>query len=347
MNKKDRVNCVLSKNIPDRPPILAYQHVPGKERKPEELAHSMLELQKKFDWDILKIHPAATVMNEVWGDKFDYTKYNDIFPTQISKGISSVDELENFVFKDPGHGPMADMIEAVKLVKKGLTEDMYVLQTLFTPINYVCKALSVPTVRRHFPADRKDSVLFSLFKEKPDLIKKALEGITSTFEAYVGETMRAGADGFFFAEIGWAREGYMLHDEWSEFIKPYDLRIIDAIHKNGGIVMFHTCGMKSNVKWFSDEYPLDILHWDQGGENNPPLEQSDEWLGEIIPMGGVNEMLFGNHKEKEIREATIKTLKANKDLAYILAPYCSISPQRSDEELRAFRFAIDEVYPLS
>lgn len=342
-NKRKRLECVLHGALPDRPPITAYHHFPGRERKPEDLAGCMLAFQEKYDWDILKIHPAATVANEVWGNTYDYSTYeNKIFPRLTSKKIRTVEDLGRFTAKSGDYGALGEMVEAVKLIKKGLKEDVPILQTLFTPINYICDALDAPTVRRHFPADRNDNVMFQLFREQPDRIKGALQGITDTFVDYVHRVMKAGADGFFYAEIGWARAGYMMKDEWETFVKPYDMQVIDTIHKEGGIVLFHTCGMKSNPEWFVDE-PLDILHWDQGAEGNPPLEGSDKWLKGITPMGGVNEMLFGSGKAAQIRKETVDCLRRNRDLPYILAPYCSVDPDSSDEEFRAFRSSFDDL----
>lgn len=343
MSKKKRLQQVLQGKVLERPLITAYRHVPQRERSAEDLAANTLEQYRKYDWDIIKVHPAATVANEVWGNVYDYSKYEQgIFPTLVTKAIDGLDELPKFV-KMPGDtAALGDMIEAVKLIKAELADDdVPVLMTLFTPINYICDALGAPVVRRHFPADRNENIMFELFKTHTDVIKTALENITDTFVDYVHKVMDAGADGFFHAEIGWARAGYMEKSEWEEWVKPYDLKILNAIREKGGVVMFHTCGMKSNPEWFVD-LPIDILHWDQGAEGNPPLENSDQWLKGMIPMGGVDEMLFGNDKAEEIREATLKTVRANRDLAYILAPYCSISPDSSDEEIFAFRRARDE-----
>jgi uroporphyrinogen decarboxylase len=337
---------VLQGKKADRPPINAYWHVPGRERKAEDLFQSTMENYEKYDWDFIKIHPAATIAKEIWGNVYDYSIYeNVIYPKLVSKAFKSADDLSLFTKKAGDFGAFGDMIKAVELIKASLKEDdVPIFMTMFTPVHYICDALGVPTVRRHQPASREDNVLFTLFKEKPELMRNALQAITDTFVDYAERIMDAGADGFFYAEIGWARAGYIHKSEWESWIKPYDIQILECIRRKGGKIIFHTCGMKSNPEWFLD-YPIDVLHWDQGAEGNPPLEGSAAWLNGIVPMGGVNEMIFGTGQSERIAEETKNTLEKNKDLAYILAPYCSINPNSTEEDIFAFRNAMREVYP--
>ncbi|MDO5650300.1 MAG: uroporphyrinogen decarboxylase family protein, partial [Gallicola sp.] len=179
-SKRERLLKVLRGEVPDRPPITAYRHIPHRERMPEDLAANTIEQYNKFDWDIIKIHPAASVANEVWGSTYDYTTYEkSIFPKLVSREFNGPDDLHLFTKKSAESGPLADMVKAVELVKAKLGEDdVPVFMTLFTPINYICDALGAPTVRRHEPADRRENVLFELFKTQPEALKTALDNIT-------------------------------------------------------------------------------------------------------------------------------------------------------------------------
>jgi len=58
-------------------------------------------------------------------------------------------------------------------------------------------------------------------------------------------------------------------------------------------------------------------------------------------MGGVDEMIFGTSAEKKIGELAEKEIQDNKDIPFILAPYCSVSIHTSDAELRAFRNSVN------
>lgn len=335
--KRERLNMVLEGKLADRPPITAYRHFPMKERRPEDLAKTVLDWQEKYDWDIVKMHPAATYMQEVWGDEFDYDNYKEeIFPTKIKDGAKNQGDLSIFTKKTAEEPVLQDAIKTIKLIKDGLKEDVPILQTLFTPLMTISSVLNFPMVRRHFPADPKDNGIFDLFENRSDEVLEALENITDTYIDY-WRAMReeTNIDGIFLAGISWAREGYMEYSQWEKYVAYFDKKVAEAVKKDGGIVMYHTCGITSNPQRFED-FPIDILHWDQGAQN-PSIKESQEFLGDITPMGGVDEMIFGTNAEDEIRRQTQVAVEENKDIPFILAPYCSISIHSTDAEVRAFR----------
>ena len=340
ISKRERLECVLRGQLPDRPPITAYRHFPKSERKPNELARVMLDWQKKYDWDIMKIHPSAVYMQEVWGDVFDYNNYvQEIFPKKISRATNS-DDLSIFDKKDMSNKTLKDHVEVIKIIKENLTEDIPIIHTLFTPLTIITNIFECPFVRRHFHAERKDNKIFDIIKNKEKKLERALENITDTYINYWKELKQTGIDGLFYAGISWARTGYMTEDEWRRYIKKYDLKFLKEVKKDGGLIIYHTCGIKSNPERFSD-YPIDILHWDQGGEDNPSIKDSIRFLKKIIPMGGVNEMIFGTNSENKIEALTKEEIKNNKGIPYILAPYCSVSINTTDAELMAFRNSVN------
>lgn len=340
MTKRERFQAVLKGELPDRPPITAYLHNPGREYYAKDLSAVMLEFQRKYDWDIMKIHPSGVIMQQVWGHKYDYEHYvQEVFPSLVGREIHSPEDIGKFTRKSLDEPPFRELLEGIRLIKEGIKEDLPIFQTLFTPINIFSIALGVPPVRRHIEAYRKDNFLFDLIEERPDDVHQALENITATFVAYVEQVMHLGIDGFFYAGIGYAREGYMTLKEWETFVKPYDIKICEAIRRGGGVTMFHTCGMKSNPQRFVD-YPIEILHWDQGA-GNPSIKEATKWLDVIVPMGGLDEMLFGTGAEEEILQQSLSSLEENKAIPYIFAPYCSVSPRSSEAELKAFRNSVD------
>lgn len=340
-SKRERVQYVLDGKIPDRPPITAYRHFPNVEREPKELAETMVEWQKKYDWDIVKIHPSAVFMQEVYGDQFDYHDYDGLFPKKISRATTT-DDLSLFVEKDANNNVLKDHIEAARLIKQNLDEDVPILHTLFTPLTVITNVFECPFVRRHFDADRKDNKIFKIIHDREDELLEALNNITKTYINYWKSLKETGIDGLFYAGISWARDEYMTYSEWEKYVKQFDIKFLNEVKKDGGIIMYHTCGIKSNPQRFID-YPIDILHWDQGAEKNPSIKESLDFLNGITPMGGVDEMLFGNNAEEKIKNAADEEIINNKNIPYILAPYCSIDINSSDEEVRAFRNSVNEI----
>jgi uroporphyrinogen decarboxylase len=136
-----------------------------------------------------------------------------------------------------------------------------------------------------------------------------------------------------------ARSGYLTREEWEEFVKPYDLIVLEALKPVRTIV--HTCGIRSNPEWFVD-YPVNVIHWAESAPGNPTLQGSKAWLGGKIAMGGVDERLFGQDKAEEIRQKARTTIERMKDQPFLLTPDCSVSIKTLDSELAAFRASVEE-----
>ena len=51
--------------------------------------------------------------------------------------------------------------------------------------------------------------------------------------------------------------------------------ILNRLRSEGAKTIFHTCGMKSSTLRFAD-YPIDVLHLDQGDGHNPRILGSGE-----------------------------------------------------------------------
>ena len=177
--------------------------------------------------------------------------------------------------------------------------------------------------------------MMTLMHEQPELIHKTLQNITDTMADYSKHLIEdAGLYGVFYGATGLSRSTYMTKEEWEEFVKPYDLQMMEALKPCK--IMVHACGLEVNPEYFA-HYPIDILHWPESATGNPKLDTAPQWLDKsITPMGGCDERLFGQHKAEEIAALTRNTLKRMKDIPFVLAPDCSLATNTYDEELRAF-----------
>lgn len=338
---RERFNAVLKGEILDRPPITAYRHFPGLEAEPKSLADSLLSFQSEFDFDLLKVHPSAVYLQEIWGEVYDYSDYvSDVFPRRLFRQIDQLEKFHLFNHKDGNSAAMSKVLHAIHNVKKGLKEDTPVVHTLFTPIDILTLALDIVPIARRVEANRDDNRLIEYMSTHKDLLHEALEAISSTFLDYIYHAMDAGIDALFYSGMGYSRENYYRFAEWEEFIKKYDLKILQPLHDAGLPIIFHACGMHSNPQRFVD-YPINVLHWDQKEGLNPPLVGAEKWLGKIIPMGGIDEELFAKGDSKKIEEAALRTLQANKNKPYIFSPGCSVSIHTKSKYLEVFRRSVD------
>lgn len=339
MTKKERLQRVLSGQLADRPPVCAYRHFVGQEHTAQGLAQAMLDFQRTYDWDFVKIQSRGCYLLEAWGDRYDFSVYEqDIFPKLVHREIHSIEDFGRFTEKGPGTPAFAEQIEVVQRIREGLEEPVPVLATVFTPVNVISCMLGAPPVRRHIQAFREDNILFELFRTHRQEIHQALRAVAVSLAGFCRALVEGGADGVFYASVGWAREGYLTLEEWKEFVEPYDRMVLEGMKDS--IVLLHTCGMHSNPQRFAG-YPISALHWDQCAAGNPRIYGSKEWLGDVTPMGGINELLFGTDAADQILRESLEVLRENRETPFIFVPNCSVSIRTKDEELRAFRKSVE------
>lgn len=337
-SKQERMRAVMSGEVPDRPPITAYRHFPGSEEDPKLLATAMVNFQKKYSWDWVKINPSAVYYYEPWGNEYDYAHYVGNVPVRTSYAVHEPADLEKVIEHSGLYGSFGTQVHVVRLIRETLGAEVPIYQSVFTPLSVLLNICGGRSPGRYREVPRDTCPLLPLFREQRELVHKALTNITATLIDYVKECLKAGADGMFFAEMGIAREGYLTLDEWKEFIAPYDRAILETIAPYP--CAFHTCGIYGNPERFVKyKYPITALHWAESAPGNPPIAGSGKWLGKIAAMGGVDERLFGTGAVEKIRAMAKKSVSTNRDRPFLLAPECTVDARTSEEEFLALKSA--------
>lgn len=338
--KKERVLAVLNGELADRPPVSAWRHFIEKEHSGVGLfAETMLDWHRTYDWDYVKLQPRASYYEEAWGGEFDFENYEGVLPKCIKGPVGSAEDLDKITVLPGNKGPFAEQIEAVKAIQEGVADSAPIFQTMMCPTSILQKLCAVNPIGRYRAASR-DDLMVTLMHEQPELVHRTLKNITATMADYSRQLIHNGLFGVFYGATGLSRSTYLTKEEWEEFVKPYDLEMMDALKPCK--IMVHACGLDVNPEYFA-HYPIDILHWPESATGNPALDSAPRWLDRTItPMGGCDERLFGQHKADEIGAMTRNTLKRMKDIPFMLAPDCSLALNTYDDELRAFIMAAHE-----
>lgn len=338
--KKDRFNAIMSGELADRVPVTAYRHHTEFEHSgPRVLADKMLEFQREYDWDVMKINPRAVYYYEAWGNEYDYDHYNDVVPTRVKTLINDYADLEKVAVLPGNQGIFQEQIEMCKMIVDGSGGAVPIIQSAFTPIGILLNLCGMRSVGRYRPSPREESPLIQLCLEHPVEVKKALKNIAETMADYCSSLLQTGIDGIFYACLGMARTGYFTYEEWKEFVEPYDLIVLEALKDTKLII--HTCGIYGNPQRFTS-WPINMIHWAASATGCPRIWESKSWLDGKIAMGGVDERPFGENKALEISQLARETLQKMQDQPFLLAPDCSVSIHTQDDELRAFRASVEE-----
>lgn len=325
-----------------RPIVSTWKHFVEVENDYRALADTIIAFQEKYEWDFIKVNPRATYYAEAFGNIYNKQNYTDVLPELVNYPIKRAEDLDFFLQeKAAEYKPFYEQVLLAKRVRKGVGDNIPILQTLFSPLcilTFLAGHNPYPGVNK--PKSKRESELNVLIEKNPAGVKSALEKITEVLKRYVRDTLENEIDGFFYSIFGHGDEGELAADVYAEFSAPYDNQIFETIKEKGGTVMFHTCGPASHPEKFSQNKYIDIIHWADQEEHTPSLEKDMPWLNEKIAAGGVDQNLFKDNNRDKILNQAQKAADARKGLPFILTAGCGLPVVTNDESIWALKQAV-------
>lgn len=323
--KQERVQAVLEGETIDRPPVSVWRHFYDKETTVQGLVESMLGFQRQYDWDFMKVNPRAQYHVEDWGATFQYPADPNEGPTALEVPVGSPEQWEYIEPLKTTTGVLGEHLMALSDIKKGLAGEVPFIMTVFNPISIAGRLVE------------SEGTLVEQMRSSPDIIHSALEVITETFSSYVSEILNAGADGIFFATTSWATTDLITGEEYAEFGRPYDLRMLDAA-KDAWFNILHVCRSHNMLRDLID-YPVHAFNWDTQDTTNPSLEEAHAFTSKPLIGGISRETLLDGQPGSvagEVNEATAQT----ENRGVMISSTCSISPRCPKANVEALRRSV-------
>ena len=321
MTKRERVTAAIRGDDVDRPPIGLWGHDFIREWSAEGLAAAMLESVEKYDYDYLKVNPRATYYSEVWGCRYRPLNDPELGPEPEHWIVSGPADLEKIRPVAPDRGPLAEQLEALRLIADGLGGKVPFVQTVFSPLSVVGRLTE----------DR--AVVRSWMKEAPKALHAALAAVTETLAGYSKLALNVGADGIVFPTTEWGTYDALTDEEYEAFGRPYDLKVLEAV-EGAEFNVFHVCRDHNMLDALLD-YPAAVVNWDVYGEGNDSLADVQAKTDKAV-MGGLRigrTLLKGT--PDQVREEVEKALEQTGGKRLLVGPGCSISPQTPPENIHA------------
>ena len=106
MTHRERIMSNIAGQDTDRTPVSMWRHFFENETSAESLAEAMLNFQKRFDWDFMKVNPRASYHAEEWGLKMRYD--GGLPPVAISTPIKSPDDWLKLEVLKPDQGDLGN-----------------------------------------------------------------------------------------------------------------------------------------------------------------------------------------------------------------------------------------------
>lgn len=321
---KERIDRHLGGKEIDRPAVSAWRHFYDRENSKEDLVKSMIEFQRKFDWDFMKINSRASYHVEDWGVRFRSSTDPLKKPVAESFPVAKKDDWRKIETLDLQAGSLGEILAAGKEILDNIGSDVYCVPTIFSPLSIAADLVE------------SDERFIELAIEGPEELHSALEIITETFAGYVREMISMGMAGIFFATTEWATRERLTEDQYLEFGRHYDLKVLNAA-AGGFFNIMHVCKTNNMLPLFRD-YPVPVLSWNPFEEGNLSIEQADQICDKIF-LTGVDQngtLLEGGTDdiEKQVSES-INAVAAGR---LIVGPGCAVKVNTPEENL----FALSE-----
>jgi len=328
MSHKERILALIKSEPIDRIPVSFWRHFYHKERTAQELAEAMLNFQKRFDWDLMKVNPRAAYHVQDWGAVLKYSNDEFTKAQTVDYPVKKASDWNKLKILEPTKGALGEQLQALSLIKKGLRDTVHFVETVFTPLSIAGDLV------------QDDKMLIRDLREIPKIIHQVLEIITATFEKFTSEILNTGASGIFLATTQWASVNYITKEEYLEFGQPYDLRVLKAAQE-AELNVLHVCEPNNFLELFAD-YPAEIVNWDASDPTNLNLKEGAKLLKKVV-MGGIDhkEALLKNKPEQIVGQAR-KIRESMQGFRWILGPGCTYEPAVPEANLKALREEVEK-----
>ncbi len=130
----------------------------------------------------------------------------------------------------------------------------------------------------------RDNPVVAHLREEPEAVMSGLDAISDSLADLSLACLAAGADGIYYGALG-GEEYRFTEEEFLQYIKPFDLKILDAIQPHGEFNVLHICKDRVRLPLYAD-YPGHVVNWSVH-EQNMDLS-SGQVLFERPVLGGMD-----------------------------------------------------------
>jgi uroporphyrinogen decarboxylase len=304
MDRIERVRAALRGAPVDRAPFTVWFHLGTQHASAERAAQAHLEFFEHYDLDLLK------VMND-----YDYP-----MPAGLET-MATPEDLGHLAPFDPRHSPLGRQLRAIEQIAARLRGRALFVDTVFNAWN---------TLRRNLVRE----AMGELMDRHPEAVERALAIITENLIRYAQASLEAGAAGIFLSVPATAEE--VTREQCERFMRPFDLRFLEAIRGRGECHILHAHGRSLYWDRLLD-YPVHALSW--ADRNGGPSIAEMRARTPLTLMAGLDHERFQASSARRIRAEVRDALEAAGPTRFILAPGCSLATYTFPPLIQAARDA--------
>jgi uroporphyrinogen decarboxylase len=327
MTRRERIRKTLQGERTDRPPMSFWRHFYDREGSAPALAEAMLEFQKTYDWDFMKMNPRASYHVEDWGVRTERPGKGPLDkPKVISSPVREPADWDSIRPLDPTKGTLGEMLDAEERIASVIQGETDWLMTVFNPISIAADLVN------------DDARFIDHLRRHGERVHGALRAITQTFTAFVRETMQRGCSGIFFATTDYGNATVIDKELLEEFGRPYDLRVLEEA-KRGLLNTVHVCGPRAFVREHLN-YPVSIVSWAAHESTNPSIADVRALTQKTLLTGIDHEGVMVEGPAEAVQAQARAAIESSGGARFILGPGCAVPSTAPERHFAAAREAV-------
>jgi uroporphyrinogen decarboxylase len=303
---RERVQACLNGETSDRTPIALWRHFPVDDQNPESLAESTLHFQSTYDFDIVKVTPASSFAVKDWGVEDKWMGDAEGSRRYIKRVVHKPEDWEKLKPLDPASPHLAGQLFCLRLLRKNLSAETPLIQTIFNPLSQAKNLAGNETLLAHL-------------REYPEAVMKGLETIAKTTSKFIEAASDLGVDGIFYA-IQHAQAEIMELNEYKTFGLPYDQQVLEStrelwcnmLHLHGREVFFSLHRL----------FNFQIVNW-HDRETYPSLSEAQNLFKGTL-CGGLRQETLILEDQARVREEAKDAIRQTKGRRFILGTGCVV-----------------------
>jgi uroporphyrinogen decarboxylase len=324
MNKRERIRAAIHHQTVDRPPIALWRHFPGDDLHPERFARRVIDFQNAYDFDFVKVTPAASYVAEMYGAQLHDAGNREGTRTHGTRVVNDWHDwtrIEPIAFDNP---VLLRECDSIRRIRTGLGKEVPIMQTLFSPLSCA----------RTLAGDR----LLQDLREHPGEVMHALQHLGTTMERFAHTSIEAGADALFLATQVASRD-VLTPVESRAFGQSYNLTLLNELRGHVEFILLHIHG--ENIYYdHLFKYPVHIVNWHD--RKTPPSLKEGKALFHGAVAGGIDEWnVLAAGTPAQIRAQIHDAIAQTDGMGLVVSAGCVIPTDTPDENIRAARAAVE------
>ncbi|MGB8643784.1 MAG: uroporphyrinogen decarboxylase family protein [Anaerolineae bacterium] len=308
----------------DRPPIALWRHFPKDDLDSDRFAEQVVAFQNKYDFDLVKVTPAAGYMDEMYGAQLADAGNREGTRVHTTRTINDPRDWAKVQTLDRSNPVFQREYRSMQLIRHELGREVPILQTIFTPFS----------AARNLAGDRIKQDL----REHPAEVHHALEHLSRTILHFAFASLEAGADGFFLATQVATRD-FITEAESQAFGQAYNLTLINELRGKVDLILLHVHGENIYFEHLA-KYPVQIINW-HDRTTWPDLAEGKKLFHGAV-AGGIEEWgTLAAGTPDQVRAQVHAAIAATEGTGLLLAPGCVIPIDTPEENIRAARAAVE------